>query len=469
VDEHTERTEVAAVEGPPPGTILLDKYRVDWMLGKGGYGYVVKAHHLELGESVAIKILRDDREVDQQTLGRFFREARAVVRLKSEHVARVHDVGKLPSGAPYIVMELLEGEDLGKTLEKAGALNATRAVNYVLEVCEALAEAHSIGIIHRDIKPSNLFLTHRRHGPSTIKVVDFGISKARRDEEIGMKLTQTQSVLGTPAYMSPEQMRSAHTVDARADIWALGAVLYELVEGYLPFQADNFAELCVIVATEQPRPMQLAPELRDVIERCLAKTIDDRYANVAELANAIAPFATPDIASEYVARIHRLLDLPMSAGPPMAPAMLRFDVAATPASFTDAVTIAKRPRGRALSIVLLLVLVAAAGAVALLVFTGGAKEPVGEPAADRPVPRSVANDPAKLDAPKPTAIMKPAPPSTVEPATPVSVETPATGQPSKPDKRPAIQVQRPTKKPASSGSGAPVKKKCNPEQSMIGC
>jgi len=293
------------MEGPPPGTVLLDKYRVDWVLGVGGYGYVVRAHHLDLGESVAIKILREDREADPQTLARFVREAQLVVRLKSEHVARVFDVGRLPdTGAPYIVMELLEGEDLHKLLG-AGPLPVGRAVDFMLEACEAIAEAHALGIVHRDLKPGNLFLA-RLPTRSIIKVLDFGISKSMvRDADI--RLTQTQSILGTPAYMAPEQMRDARHVDHRADIWALGAVLYELVEGELPFCADNFAELVVAVSTQPPPPMQRARELQPIIDRCLAKSIEDRFASVAEFTTAIGPFGTPDMAREYIARIHRLL------------------------------------------------------------------------------------------------------------------------------------------------------------------
>jgi serine/threonine protein kinase len=309
VEEHTdEPTTLAPMEGPPPGTVLLDKYRVDWMLGVGGYGYVVKAHHLELGEAVAIKILRDDRETDPQTLKRFKREAQLVVRLKSEHVARVLDVGNLPNGAPYMIMELLEGGDLGHVLD-SGPLPITTAVDYILQTCEAVAEAHSLGIVHRDIKPSNLFLAQLPGRPPIIKVLDFGISKStkRRSKDTDLRLTQTQSILGTPAYMSPEQMRDAKSVDVRSDIWALGAVLYELVEGELPFEALNFAELVINVSTQDPRNMMLAPELRSVIERCLAKRLDERFQTVAELAQALAPFGTRETAREYVGRIFQLL------------------------------------------------------------------------------------------------------------------------------------------------------------------
>jgi serine/threonine protein kinase len=288
-----------------PGTILLGKYRVDASLGLGGFGHVVRARHLLADQSVAIKILRDDVDIDEENLARFLREAQAMVRLKSEHVAKISDVGHLESGAPYVVMELLEGMDLGKLLESAGRLPTIVAVDLVLQACDVLAEAHALGIVHRDLKPTNLFVTKRADGSQSIKVLDFGISKAPTTEE--MKLTQTATMLGTPAYMSPEQMRSARQVDARSDIWSLGILLYELVEGHLPYFAESFAELAVRVATEPFERMVAAPELAPVIARCLGKAPKDRYQSVAELAADIARFATPDTARTYVARIHRVL------------------------------------------------------------------------------------------------------------------------------------------------------------------
>ncbi|MDB4955877.1 MAG: Protein kinase [Myxococcales bacterium] len=297
---------VTVAQGPAENSILLDKYRVETLLGFGGMGLVIKAHHLALDEHVAIKILRDDIELDDENVARFIREAKAVVRLKSEHVARIRDVGTFDDGKPYMVMELLEGLDLGRMLHDQDQLDPLLAVDLVLQACDAIGEAHSIGVVHRDIKPTNLFVARRRDGSPLLKVLDFGISKA----PVGMdlSLTQTASVLGTPAYMSPEQMRSARTVDGRTDIWALGTVLYELVEGRLPFDARNFAELCVLVATEPPGPMTLAPQLEEVVHRCLAKNADDRFPTIAELALALAPFATdPERAKRQVTKIHRML------------------------------------------------------------------------------------------------------------------------------------------------------------------
>jgi serine/threonine-protein kinase len=478
--EEVEPTEIARLEGPPPGTILLGKYRVDGLLGIGGYGYVVRAHHLELGESLAIKILRDDREIDEHNLARFLREAQAIVRLKSEHVARVFDVGKLPNGAPYMVMELLEGEDLGQRIEKGGALDPTLAVDYILQACEALAETHAIGIVHRDIKPTNLFVAHRPDGTEIVKVLDFGISKAqRRDHEKSLRLTQTQSVLGTPAYMSPEQMRSAKSVDGRTDVWALGAVLYELVECELPFDADNFAELCVVVATQPPRPMARAPMLAPVILRCLAKSVEERYATVAELATALAPYATPAVATEYVPRIHRLLDRAMTepaiaamrSSSPSSQEKTALPAArrATPAPLTGDLTIEeRRPRGH---------LVWIAAVVGILLGGTAALLTMKEPAAATDPP--VAPAPKKAEPPPPAPSPPPtnvAPPAEVASETkiePAPVQPTKVTQPPNPTRptfvapSPPVQKAKPDK-PADKpkpGSARP----CDPARSMMGC
>jgi serine/threonine-protein kinase len=282
-----------------PGDVLAGKYRIEQVLGQGGMGVVVAATHLQLEERVAIKFLLPDALTNVETVARFAREARAAVKIKSEHVARVTDVGTLDTGCPYMVMEYLHGMDLGALVESRGALPVEEAVDFVLQAAEAIAEAHSLGIIHRDLKPANLFFTQRADGSACIKVLDFGISKVTglggSGSDLGM--TRTTTVMGSPLYMSPEQMTSSRDVDVRTDIWALGVILYELVSGRVPFVADTMPQLCAMVLQQPAPPLRNvrpdAPEpLQTAINRCLEKEPARRFAHMAEFAAALLPFAT---------------------------------------------------------------------------------------------------------------------------------------------------------------------------------
>jgi len=288
------------------GQVFLEKYRVESILGQGGMGVVVECMHLQLNERIALKMLRQDVLVDPDAVERFMREAQAAVKLKSEYVARVRDVGTLEDGTPFMVMEYLDGQDLGVLLDERQTLPLPWATELILQTCEALAEAHSLGIVHRDVKPTNLFVTWRPDGTALIKVLDFGISKSPMGTE--MHLTQTQSLLGTPAYMSPEQMRSARLVDGRTDIWSLGTVLYELLEGRKPFEAESFSEMCVKVAVDSPSPMLRTPvDLQEVVLRCLEKSPDARYQSMADLARDLVPFTQdPHSAAMLVERMQRM-------------------------------------------------------------------------------------------------------------------------------------------------------------------
>jgi eukaryotic-like serine/threonine-protein kinase len=304
------------------GAVVDDKYRIDAFLGSGAMSVVALAHHLELEQPVAIKFLRAQGFDPEQTAQRFKREARAGARIQSEHVVRVLDVGALPGGCPYIVMEYLKGQDLGRELAERGRLSATEAAGYMLEACEALAEAHAVGIVHRDLKPENLFLAERGGGTRTLKLLDFGISKSAMGSSLtDLALTRTATFMGSPLYMSPEQMRSPRNVDARSDIWSLGAILYEVLSGRLPFNAESIPELCLSVISDEPPPLStlvpdVPPGLEEVVRRCLEKDRDRRYATVAELAVALGPFAPREASTAE--RTRRILELPSAALEPRA-------------------------------------------------------------------------------------------------------------------------------------------------------
>jgi serine/threonine protein kinase len=289
-----------------PGSVLAGKYQVERVLGEGGMGVVVAAQHLQLGQTVALKFLHAEALQNPIVAERFLREARAIVKLKSEHVGRVIDVGTLETGAPYIVMEYLDGCDLQQFLAQHTRLPVVQAVDFVLQASEAVAEAHSLGIIHRDLKPANLFLTTRPDGLAMVKVLDFGISKATNEQE-DFSLTRTATVMGSPGYMSPEQLRSAKDVDVRTDVWAIGIILYELVTGAAPFSAETITELTLKVAMDPLPPMDpsVPPEFAAVVAKCLAKDATQRYGSIAELAAALVPFGPPG-AQQQAQRIARV-------------------------------------------------------------------------------------------------------------------------------------------------------------------
>ena len=307
-----------------PGTVLLDKYRVERVIGQGGMALVVAATHLTLNEPVAIKVLLPEMAQNPTVVQRFLREAKAAVRLKGEHSVRVLDVGTMPDGSPFMVMELLLGTDLAAVTKERTRLPAADAVDLVLQACEALAEAHAAGIVHRDIKPSNLFITRRPDGTPLVKVLDFGISKVAFDTEVS-DLTMN-SIVGTPSYMSPEQLRGSPEIDARADVWSLGIVLYRLLAGARPFKADSLAALAIQAATEPtpPLPLPYPPGLDFIVYRCLEKDPARRFQSVAELAFALAPFAgDPRAAAIIVERTRSILrwSPPMLPVYPQSPAM----------------------------------------------------------------------------------------------------------------------------------------------------
>jgi eukaryotic-like serine/threonine-protein kinase len=298
---------------PPPaaaGALVAGKYRVESMLGQGAFGVVVCAKHIELDETVAIKVLRPKSAKKADIVERFLREARAAVRLKSEHVVRVLDVGKVDSGEPYLVMEHLTGTDLEAVLAEQKQLTIPDAVGLLLQACLGLAEAHSIGLVHRDLKPSNLFVTTRPDGTPLLKVLDFGIAKFSQDPA-AKKLTSDDVSMGSPLYMAPEQLESAGDVDARADVWSLGILLFELLSGKPPFDAPSVNGVIAAVLTAPPPRLRdvlptAPPELESVLLRCMERDPDRRIGSVAELARALAPFARAEDRNAVV-RVERTL------------------------------------------------------------------------------------------------------------------------------------------------------------------
>jgi serine/threonine-protein kinase len=299
---------------PAPGEVIASKYEVKRVIGAGGMGVVIEARHLQLNQNVAIKFMRGQASMSSEALGRFQREARAAASLTSEHVAKVFDVGTLETGAPYIVLEYLAGVDLGQILRREGPMPLRAALGAVLQACEAVAEAHAIGIVHRDLKPSNLFATRRKDGSLLVKVLDFGISKVTdlSSPSTDEGLTASGYIMGSPGYMSPEQVRSAKTVDARSDVWAIGVILYELLTGVSPFQGQSLGDTFArIVSETPPRVSERRPDIpkgvADAIANCLERDLQRRTRSLAVLASALAPFAPPEAALS-VERILRVLN-----------------------------------------------------------------------------------------------------------------------------------------------------------------
>ena len=280
-----------------PGTLIAQKYRVDGVVGWGGMGVVLRATHLELEAPVAIKVLHEELTQREEVVSRLLFEARAAARLRGRHIVRVSDVARLESGAPYIVMELLEGADLATILEDRGALPVIDAVDYLIQACEGLAEAHALGLVHRDLKPENLFIASTPEG-GVLKILDFGISKAVEGSlscTPRATLTSADNAVGSPYYMSPEQMRASRDVDARADIWSLGAILFELLTGRCPFEADSVPSVCAKVLEDGPPSLRAlashVPEgLELIVDRCLRKAVTERFQSVEELASALCEF-----------------------------------------------------------------------------------------------------------------------------------------------------------------------------------
>jgi len=478
-----------------PGDILCDRYRVDRVLGAGGMGVVVLAEHIELRERVAIKFLLDSSAEDTELSERFLREARAAVKIRSEHVVRVSDVGRLPSGAPYLVMEYLEGEDLGQRLER-GAVPIEDAVDYVIQCCEAMHVAHRSGIVHRDLKPANLFLTQRPDGSPIIKVLDFGISKVAGPEAQQLSLTRTQAMMGSPLYMSPEQMRSSKDVGPSTDIWALGVILHELICGDVPFTGAAVTEVLVKVMQDAPpRLRALRPEVPEALEavvlRCMAKSPAERFPSVAALAVALAPFA-----SGHTLGLQRRLQASLNdPALPAAPAderrfaATRVEGATAPAAAPETPAALPQAAPAAAPAATRLEVIAAtpAGAVPAQTNTGWEGESPASPRASppwrRPLPllagaaglalfgglmwarlRDVSVPHQEGPLPAPAAAAAPSPPAPAATAVPAAAAPPSAAPMVAPPSNPPEELPAPsaTSRPAAKRSPAPAARKAAP-------
>ncbi len=311
---------MGAIEQEGAGAVFLARrYEVRDALGRGGMGTVYSALDHATGQVVAIKVLDPRKDQHPTSLDqRFAREIGAVQQLESRHSVRLIDAGTLGGGRHFMVMEHLEGADLHHILDKVGRLPMQRAVRLIRQACAAIGEAHALGIVHRDIKPANLFVTQLADGSDCLKVLDFGISKLPQATMDELALTVTGAVLGSPVYMSPEQMSSSRDVDGRTDIWALGIVLYQCLSGGFPYEADGVPQLCARVLTEDPIPLSsrvpVPRALEAVVMRCLARDPDRRFARIQDLASALQPFAEDPVAQTIILQPRRM---PMPSPPPM--------------------------------------------------------------------------------------------------------------------------------------------------------
>ncbi len=457
------------------GDVIAGKYAIVKVLGEGGMGVVYEATHLRLRQRVAVKMLQQDMLGHEIVVTRFEREARAAGQLRSRHTARVMDVDVTGGGLPYMVMEFLEGNDLESELEQRGRLPVAEAVDYVLQACSAMIEAHQLGIVHRDLKPANLFLANDG-GTRVIKLLDFGISKL--ESEGDSKLTTPESVMGTALYMSPEQVRASGTVDARSDIWSLGIILYELLSGRTPWTGTPTQLAAAIVTEEPPELLSLCDvplELAAIIGKALRRDADDRWPDVRELALALAPYTTPNGSGRILVYAlfeaaqqrssPRLTGQPPRADLPTAtPLHARAVSEARPHGEGTAPGWSQRSRPRSTNRTLLVGLVSAfglgfvvLGALALAWLRWGSPRPPAESALAPPRATSAtaaATGPSTTVEPSPSAVTLRDPEPTIAQPPASSAETVHSAEPV--GARPHASAVRPTVKPFATAKPRPT-------------
>jgi serine/threonine-protein kinase len=305
-----------------PGQILAEKYRIVRLLGQGGMGAVYEGENVRIRRRVAIKTLHASVSSRSDVVQRFEREAQAAGRIGSEHIVEVLDMGDLPDGTRFMVMEYLEGSTLGERIVKRGRIPPREVVPILAQLLEGLAAAHQAGIIHRDLKPANVFLSAQKAGQGDfVKILDFGVSKFSALSGEEMSMTRTGAVVGTPYYMSPEQAKGARNLDARSDLYAVGVILYEAITGQVPFNAETFNELIFKIALESPPPPEqfvpgLDPSFSAIVRRAMAREVGERYQSAGELRAALIAWASDfDRRAAEPSRAPATQVLPMMAPP----------------------------------------------------------------------------------------------------------------------------------------------------------
>lgn len=403
------------------GDTVGGRYVVEEVLGKGGMGVVVAARHEPLGHRVAMKLMSRTVAANAEALERFSREARVIASLESDHVVRVTDFG-MHAGAPYMVMELLTGRDLRAELQLREKLPVQEAVDYVIQAADGLFTAHEKGVVHRDVKLANLFLTTRPDGQRSVKVLDFGISKLQSEANEDVELTRTQSTLGSPMYMSPEQIRDPRKVDARTDVWSLGIVLYKLISGRAPFEGQSANALSAAISADAPPPLPEIPAgLNAIVLACLEKSPARRIPSVAVLARELSAFASErgrESAKQLLARAENddslALSTPFSGVSPALP----LEETAGP-SVLEATQPTRARRSRGLYVGVAVACLLAGGAV--FVWSRQQQPAPVQSAEVAPVAASEATPPPSSVASAPIPEVTPAPVATVveKKATPV--------------------------------------------------
>lgn len=434
------------------GALLDGRYRIVRLLGEGGMGSVYLASHVGLGRDVAIKFLHAELVSRDEVVGRFYREAQAAAAIRHKNIIEVFDVGVSPQGEPFLVMEYLEGESLAGLLKRAGPLNLGAACAVMEPVLQALHAAHRKGIIHRDLKPDNIFLAYQQGEPPVVKIIDFGISKFAQGEFDKWR-TKTGSVMGTPAYMSPEQARGSAGLDHRTDIYSMGTILFEMLTGALPFAGSNFAEYLSAMLIDDPRAPQsvcagFPAEAEPLVRKALAKNPDQRFQNAAEMLEALTALPSFDARQERLTLLASTIEIRGFAAGDLGQAL------SAPGRLADDKPVSSRFRGAATAVlgagpwrwVILGVALAAGAAAAVLWSSKTSRAPApNAPITAQPAPIVPVAPPPASSPPSPPAalpVSPPAPPSEPAPSpraegAPASDEAAASEKKTKKRPRPA--------------------------------